>query len=469
MDLAQYVRVFRAHWLLITLFVLITTGGAGAIAWTKTPTYSARTQLFVATSGSSVADLGQTYQGGLFSQQRVRSYAQIVDSPAVARAVISQLRLPETVEQLQSEIRATVPTDTVLINVTVEHPSRQRAKAIADAAAAHFSRFVSALETRQGEESSPVKVSVTSEAQLPTDPVSPRKLLYLLLGGLLGVVLGIGGAVLREALSTRIRAEDDAAAIADAPVLGGIANDRHAGREPLVVMSDPSSVRAEAYRRLRTNIHSLGVEDEVRSFVVSSAIASEGKTLIAANLGIVLAQAGHRVVLVDADLRRPRLDRVLALPSDVGLTNVLAEDLPIEDALRTWRDELPLEVILSGPQPPNPSELLGSQRLRTVLEVLKDRARVVILDAPALLPVTDAAILARATSGVLLVACVASTRAAQLAAAVQSVRAADGHVLGVVLNRLPNSGAWQYGGSRYAPDPRVDGGRRVATDAPVSR
>src|SRR5207245_4869465 len=139
-------------------------------------------------------------------------------------------------------------------------------------------------------------------------------------------------------------------------------------------------------------------------------VASEGKTLIVANLGIAFAQAGCRVVLVDADLRRPKLAKLLGLSSTVGLTNVLVENVPVLDALQTWQDELPLEVLSSGQQPPNPSELLGSQRFASTLSTLTDRADLVILDAPAVLPVADAAILGRVTSGVILVARVASTR-----------------------------------------------------------
>jgi succinoglycan biosynthesis transport protein ExoP len=463
MDLQQYVRVLRAHWLLIVASVLVCTVAAALLAWTRTPTYAARTQLFVSAPGIP-ADLSETYQGGLFSQQRVLSYAEIVPSPAVAQAVIRQLGLPESVAQLQGKIRASVPKDTVLINVTVKDRSPRRARAIANAVAEQFSSFVSTLETRQGDRNSPVKVSVTSQAQLPTNPVSPRKLVYLALGVLLGLVLGTGAAVLREAVDKRIRGEDDAAAAADAPVLGSIVEDPAADSRPLIVVNDPFSVQAEAYRRLRTNLRVLSVDHNLRSFVVSSAVASEGKTLIVANLGIAFAQAGYRVVLVDADLRWPKLAEVLGISTPVGLTNVLVDDMPVEAALQTWPDGLPLEVLGSGPKPPNPSELLGSQRFATLLDALTDRADVVILDVPALLPVTDAAIVARVTSGVILVTRVASTRMVQLETATESLRAVDEPVLGVVLNRLPTGRAWRYL-SGYATDRGSGNGAPFATDA----
>jgi capsular exopolysaccharide synthesis family protein len=463
MDLNQYARVLRAHWLLIIFSILACTLAAGWLAWTRTPIYAAQTQLFVSTSGSTTDPI-QTYQGGLFAQQRVGSYARIVASPAVAEAVIRQLGLRESVQQLQAKIHASVPTDTVLINVTARDASPPRAKAIADAVGRHFSAFVNALETPPGRRQSPVKVSVTSPAEVPTNPVSPRKSLAIVLGVVLGLVLGIGGAVLREALNRRIRGEDDAAAIARAPVLGSIVEDPQAKSNPLVVVNDPDSVAAEAYRRLRTNLRVLRADHGVRSFVVSSAVASEGKTVIVANLGVALAQAGSRVVLVDADLRRPMLADVLGLPSTLGLTSVLADNVPVQAALQSWRDGLPLEVLASGWRPSNPSELLESPRFAAVLGALMERVDVVLVDAPALLSVADAAILARLTSGMILVARVASTRAEQLATAARSLHAVDGQVLGVVLNRLPARGAWPYRSAGERPDREIAAGSRLAPD-----
>jgi succinoglycan biosynthesis transport protein ExoP len=454
MDLNQYARVLRAHWRLIVVSILACTLAAGWLAWRRTPIYAAHAQLFVSTSGGP-ADPSQSYQGGLFAQQRVASYARIVSSPAVAQGVIRQLGLRDSVPQLQAKIQASVPADTVLINVTAKDRSPPRAKAIADAVGRHFSAFVNALETPPGRRQSPVKVSMTSPAEVPTHPVSPRKSLALVLGGVLGFVLGIVGTVLREAFNRRIRGEDDAAAVARAPVLGSIVEDPHADGRPLVVVNDSDSVAAEAYRRLRANLRVLSVDRGVRSFVVSSAVASEGKSVIAANLGVAFAQAGSRVVLVDADLRRPRLAEMLGLSSTVGLTNVLVDDLPLEFALQNFSDGLPLEVLGRGPKPPNPSELLESPRFAAVLGALTDRVDVVIVDAPALLAVADAAMLARLTSGVILVARVASTRTEQLETAARSLHAVDGQVLGVVLNRLPPRSAWRYRRSRRTPDREI--------------
>lgn len=439
MELRGYLRVLRGHRLFVVASVLVCTAVAGALAWTRTPTYAAHTQLFVSTSGVA-GDASAAYQGGLFSEERVLSYVQIVSSPAVLNAVIKQLGLPESSQQLQAEIQVSVPTNTVLLNLTVQDRSPQRAEAIADAFAGQLIRFVHRLETPPGGGSSPVKLSVTSPAQLPTRASSPRKPEYLALGIVLGLALGIGGAVLREALDRRIRTEEDASTIAGAAVLGSVAE--YAGRKvrPPVVSTHPSSARTEAYRRLRANLRTLVDDHSLKSFVISSPVVGEGKTVVAANLGVVLAQAGYRVALVDANFRRPKLSAMLGLSSSVGLMDVLLDDLPLSSALQTWRPGVSLEVIGSGSEPPNRSELLGSLRFSTMLEELAVRFDVIFIDAPALLEATDAALMARVTSGAIVVARFNSTRSDDLATAVESLHALNARTLGVVLNRRVRRG-----------------------------
>ncbi len=180
---------------------------------------------------------------------------------------------------------------------------------------------------------------------------------------------------------------------------------------------------------------------------MTSSVPSEGKTSTACNLAIALAQAGENVVLIDADLRRPTIADVFTLSSGVGLTSVLLGDVPIDDALQPWRDDLPLRVLTAGPIPPNPAELIGSTRMKALITHLADRGATVVLDSPPLLPVTDAALLARASDGALVVTRAASTHTEQLAAASEALRIAGATVLGVVLNRVPRKrGSAYYGG-----------------------
>ncbi len=449
MDLWQYARILRAHWLLITVSVAVGTAAAAYLAWTRPPTYAARIQLFVSTSVPKAgADSSERYAAILLSQQRVVSYTQLVESQPVVQGIVRQLALSP--DEFKARISASRPQGTVLINVTVRDRTPKLAKAIAEALGAEFPRFIAALETPTGQQDSPVKLSVTSPPKLPARPESPKKTLYLVLGALLGLVLGVGGAVAREVFAPRVRDAADAAAISGAPTLGGIVEHRRARHQPIVVVSEPDSVESEEYRRLRTNLQFMVREQDLRSFVVCSAVASEGKTLISANLGIAFAQTGHRVILVDADLRRSKLAEIMGLKPLVGLTDVLTLRPPVERALQTWRIGVPLEVLAAGRRPQDPSELLGSQRFALLLEQLTNRADIVILDTPSLLSSTDAAILAGLTSGAVLVARAGSTRVSQLYSAVESLRSVEATVLGVVMNRVSARTAGRRYGGTYA-------------------
>lgn len=435
MDLKQYLRVLREQWWLVAVCTLAALGASAALAWTQTPKYAAHVQLFVSTKDST--DISAAYQGGLFGQQRVISYADIVSSDRVVSAVRQQLHLPESVGSLQGEISASAPLNTVLVNVTVTDADPARARDVANAVGQQFSRLVNELETPQGQTVSPVKVSVVQPASLPGSPVSPKKQLDLALGLLIGLALGVLAAVLRETLDTTVGSREQAVHLVAAPVLAAFREDDKVKSRPLIVSDDSFSPRAEAFRQLRTNIRYLSVDKRVRSLVVTSAVQSEGKTTVAANLAIALAHSGEQVILVDADLRRPQVAELMGLNPQVGLTNVLVGTTHMDAALLPWREGISLRVLTSGEVPPNPSEILGSHRMHEVLEELLKRATVVVFDSPPLLPVTDAAILSTLTDGALLDTRVGKTRRAALASSAEALRQIGGHILGVVLNRVP--------------------------------
>jgi succinoglycan biosynthesis transport protein ExoP len=456
MEIKQYLRVLRAHWVLIAVFTAVCILAAGAYTLTRESVYAADTQLFVsAKSETSGVSPSEVYQGGLASQSRADSYARIVSSPPVVDAVIEELDLSRSTASVQSAITATVPSGTVLIDVTVEDESPQQAKEIADALGEEFPRFVDTLERAPETDESPVEITVTSPAVLPRSPESLPTAVYLVAGGLLGLILGVAAAVVREVLDTRIRDDDAAEAVAGARVLGHIPRDAGAAIRPLVVVDEPDSPEAEAYRRLRTNLRVVTIDQGHRSLLITSAASGEGKTLVAANLGFAFAQAGHRVALVDADLRRPRLAGLLELEPAPGLSDLLSGE-ETEEPMH-YEHELPLEVLTAGTPPPNPSELLESDRFGALLDRLTERAELVIVDSPALLPVSDAAVIARMTAAVLMVARVPSTRAEALDAAAESLRAVGKQPVGAVLNAVParTGREYVYGPGAGAPAERT--------------
>jgi capsular exopolysaccharide synthesis family protein len=450
-DLHDYLRVLRKRWKLIALCLIVGIGAAAAISWAATPQYQASTQLFVSAKDAT-SDLNGLAQGGQFTQQRVQSYADIVNSPEVTNAVASTLHNGLTAKEIADEISASAPLNTVLINVAVTDTGPKRAQAIANAVSDEFALFVTTLETPSGSNTSPVKVSVVKRADLPTTPVSPNKPLNLALGLVIGLALGVGGSVLRESLDTTVKDPEQLQRDLSLSALGAIAFDPDARKRPLIVHADPHSSRAEAFRQLRTNLQFVDIDKAPRSIVITSSIPNEGKTTTATNLGIALAKSGMRVLLVEADLRRPRIAEYLGIEGAVGLTSVLIGKARLTDAVQTWGKDGQLYVLPSGPTPPNPSELLGSQGMAELIRELELTYDLVLIDAPPLLPVTDAAVISTAVSGALMVVRHGHTKREQLARAVQSLRSVDAAVYGVVLTMTPSKGpdSYYYGyGYRY--------------------
>jgi non-specific protein-tyrosine kinase len=200
---------------------------------------------------------------------------------------------------------------------------------------------------------------------------------------------------------------------------------------------------------LRTNLQFVDIEHHLSSVVVTSAVIGEGKSTTACNLALALAEAGSRVVLVEGDLRRPRVDEYLGLERAVGLTNVLLGEVALEDALQPFGANR-LQVLPSGPLPPNPSELLGSSAMQSLLDRLEQVADLVVIDAPPLLPVADASVLGALASGVLLVVDASKTRRDAVRHAADQVRSVGGTLLGAVLTQLPIKGPEAYGyGRKY--------------------
>jgi polysaccharide biosynthesis transport protein len=431
--LPAFIRVLRLSWLITLLAFLACVLVGVAIAETATPRYTAHTQLFVSTP-SPATNLSDTYQGGLFSQQRVLSYAPVVSSPAVLRPVIQRLHLAMDLASLQRHVHASVPVNTVLIDISVSDGSATRAAAIANAIGVEFPKLVSTLESAKGR-ALPVKLTVTSRASVPPSPSSPRKKIDLAIAAVLGLALGIGLACLRAFFDTRMRTAADASSAAGTPILGVVAS---LGRRDRVRMVDdakaPATMR-EAYRRIRTNLRARPARGDCKAFVVSSTEAGAGTTSIVANLGITFASAGYSVALVDGDLRNPKLASVLGLSPSIGLTSVLVDEVALPDALQWWGQGNLVTLLASGPVPENPTELLDSLGFATVLKALEQSHDLVIIDSPPLVPYVDAGVIAQLTSQAVLVACLNSTRKDRFAAAVEALRSVDAEILGVVLNR----------------------------------
>ncbi|MCL1801152.1 MAG: polysaccharide biosynthesis tyrosine autokinase [Promicromonosporaceae bacterium] len=454
MELAEYLNIMRKRLLSIILACLLGLAGGLGISLAATPIFTAQAQVFVSVSGA--ATMGEMVQGATFTVRAVRTYTQLVSSPLVLEPVINELGLTATASQLATQVSASSPLDTQLINVSANDPSPATAAAIANATAESLAIAVAQLETPVNGGPSPVQISTVRAAQVPSSPSSPNTMLNVALGLLIGLAAGIGLAILREVLNTKIRHVGDAAQALNIPVLGEVAYNALALEHPVILAEAPNSPRAEAFRRLRTNLEFTNVDSGRRALAVTSALPGEGKSSSAINLAITMAVAGHRVALIDGDLRRPSVAKYLGIEGSVGLSTVLIGQAELDDVIQPWGNDH-LDIIAAGVSPPNPSELLGSQRMATVLDELLNRYDVVVFDTSPLLPVTDSAILAHLVGNALLVVGAGTIHRDQVRQAAATLESSGTRLLGMLVNRIPSKavGGYSYTYYEYA-DPAAN-------------
>ncbi len=459
MELRTVVQLLRDRWKSILVVTLLAALAATVLVARETPMYSAQATLYV----SSRADPGNplsAYQGSLLSQQQVSSFAELVRTSRVLDEVAASLHPPVTTAALAARISTTVVPDTALLVVTVLDDTAVGAQRLADAVANRFVVVLPTLgsgTTGTAGASAAITVSVVSAATVPTSPVSPRPLRSVGLGTLLGLLSGIALAAARHTLDLTVKSVEQAHEITKAPALGTVPVDPTAAQSPLVLREGVRPERAEALRKVSASLQFIDVERRHAVLLVTSPSPQEGKSSTACNLALTLARTGRRVILIDGDLRRPKVANYLGLPGGVGLTSVLVGRASLAEATQIWADNL-FSVLTSGPIPPNPSEMLGSQRMRDLLARLRTEYDDIVVDAAPVLPVADAAVLAPACDGVILIARHGRTRRDLLAQAAATIRATGTPILGVVLNRAPvRRRADQY----YAPQPESATARRT--------
>lgn len=468
MDPMDYVRVLRVYWKAIVAFTLLCS--LSAVGWTvlQPRIYSSDSSGIVVTPGSDNVSL--SLAGDSLAKAKVKNYESVAKSRLVADRVIAALELDTTADALLGSISVKVPLDTAEIRVTAESRDPTTAQRVADAWVNGLAAQVEAIETAPAPEpGGTVAETVTSDggapagatapavrvlplgkAVLPTSPTSPNLKLNLALGALVGLALGVAYAVIRRYLDRRISKAAEVEQLFGVPVIGTLPADHRLDEKSTVLdagtaaqLQDAGGAMAEALRELRTNISFLDVDQPPRIIVVTSSVQSEGKSTVTANLAVTMAAARENVVVVDGDLRRPTLVDVFNLVPDVGVTDVLTGKAELADVLQPWGALPNLSVLGSGRIPPNPSELLGSQAMKNMLDALAEDA-VVLIDAPPLLPVTDAAVLSHVADGAIVVVRTGRTTQEQLGQSLGNLEKVKGRVLGAVLNYVPTSGTDSY-------------------------
>jgi tyrosine-protein kinase len=347
----------------------------------------------------------------------------------------------------QAQIRATrAEIDSLTLIATRTPDQESQLRAAQDRLIRQQATYGSLLAYSSGSAANLLKI--VEPAVPPGQPAAPQPLLNAMLAAILGLVVAIGLVFLFEHIDASVKTPDDVEELTGLPTLGAIArmqgDDRRSPIYRLAALLYPRSGIAEAFRTLRTNIEFTSLDAPLRTIVVTSSIPSEGKTTVASNLAVVFAQAGHRTLLVDADLRKPGVHELFDLRNDRGLTDLLrSEDLSI-DAVAQSVEQVNLRVIATGALPPNPAELIRSHRMEALIERLKGEADLVIFDSPPLQAVTDAALLAAEVDGTLFVIRAGTTHRNLVKQAREALQRVGAPVLGVTLNRLPDRVRNQY-------------------------
>jgi non-specific protein-tyrosine kinase len=441
LELISYLRLARRSWWILALATGTGAGGAMLVTQQMPERYAATVSMLVAAEDDESTAAG-AYQANLLSQQRVKSYANLITS----RRVVTAVARPEGLnpDSLARNVKAEAVPDTVLLRATVEDGDPARAGRLANAVGEQLTALIDQIERPDKDSKSTIKVTIIDKAVTPGKPVSPRPLVNLSIGVLLSLLAAGSAIVLYDRLDTTVKSPEDLLEATGGAVLGVISYEKDAKQYPLIVRDQGSSIRAEAFRAIRTNLQFVGIDEKPRSLVVTSCLPGEGKSSTSVNLAIALGQAGWRVLLVDADLRRPSVPDYLGIEGAVGLTNVLIGTSTLADALQTWGEDQ-IQVLPSGPKPPHPSELLSNHQIRQLLVQLRKSYDMVLIDAPPLLPVTDAATLAAVADGVLLVARSAKTQRDHLAHATTQLSSVSGRLIGSILNFTPSRTIHHYG------------------------
>lgn len=438
-------RAIGRRWPWIVVATLLGIAGAFVVLAGATPTYESRAEVLL-----------EPAPGSQIGARQAGSYAHVLGSAPLTERAAQETGM-ETPDP--SDVRSQLVPGTSVARVLVRSASTSEGEELAGAIAGEFTEW---LEENQSARDADDQVSarIVDTGSSSTRAVEPRQVPALAVGGLLGLIVGLLLARWRQLSDKGVTSADDLTETAGVSVLGSVAHDRDAPDHPLLTDIAPGHPRAESTRILRTNLQYVDLDQSRKVITVTSCLEDEGKTTTAANLAISLAQSGREVALVDGDLRRPRLAGLFALEGGVGLTTVLVGRVALDEALQPT--PVPgLDVLAGGARPPNPAEIVQTEAMANLLDDLRERYDVVIVDSPPLLPVADAALLAAISDGALLVVRHARTGHDQVRAATERLDNVGARLLGAVISMAPRRAAARYGyGYEYAED--TTRGRRRA-------
>lgn len=460
MTLRELMKLCRENIVALCVATVLGLLAATGYLFTVKPAYQSTAIAYVGVDMASInnngTNVGSYVSASQLALQKAQAIVPLFNDRSTAELVKKRTESGQTVGEIASALRVTYKPGTLTISVTAKSFSEKQAQILADAAVESTAERVASLEG----ENSPVRVKLMSSATLSPAVISPKKTRVLGSGVVFGLALGFLFVLLRRILDTKVRSEEDIKGITAKPVLALLPDSQTIARNGGQVEDDGS---LEYIRKLRTSLRYSKIDGEVRTILFTSAMPGEGKSSTALSLARVLAMAGRKVILVDADLRRPTVQRSLGLSSPIGLSQLLAGVVPLESVLQE-SGVAGLKVIAAGDLVPNPSELLGSNRMKELLKLL-GTDHTVIIDGPPLLPVTDSVLLAGTADATVLVVKAGVATREDVARSVGFVESSGGYLAGLVLNRVSKRELAKYGysakyGYGYAPHEQKAAGKR---------
>ncbi|GAA1172426.1 polysaccharide biosynthesis tyrosine autokinase [Ornithinimicrobium humiphilum] len=450
MTVRDLLLTLKTRWRIIVATLLVVVAATAWLTLQITPVYQSSTRVYLLANNQT--DSANVYN---MPAAELETIIQVATSPIVLDPVREELGIDESTMLAVSAERS---GDTPLLDVVVRAHDARVAAAAATAVPQHLAAVARDFSPMLQLSGTTVSAQTVVPSTVASSPVEPKPVQNLALGALAGLLLGIAFALARQALDQRVRDPRDLEALADRPVLGSIPVRRGSDRHALYLEIDPFGPHAEAIRRLRTNMMFVDVTTGRHSFVISSTLPGEGKTTTAINLALAMSDAGSKVLLIDADLRHPSVATNLGLEGAVGLTTVLLGEADVQDVIQRWGGTS-MHVLTSGDIPPNPSELLGSTKMRELFESLSDDYDFILVDSPPVLPVTDALVVEKLTGGVLMVVASGETRKRHLSEAMRVLGTSDSTIAGFVLTKTPSQPTSYY--TYYST--QDSGGRRRAS------
>ena len=440
MTIADLLQIVRKHLASAIISFVVVFAAVAAVTFIMPPKYTATAEVFATYAGQSgeTQTTNDMSSGANYLNTQIKTYPELVKTEAVLQPVIKDLGLDMTTTDLAGVVTATNPSNTFMVDISAEVGDPQQAADIANSVAKNLSDQISSdlYNNSSSSNGSPIKLTVVQKAQTPTSQSSPNIPLYLAVGLIFGIIVGVGVALLRDILNTKVDSTDDVRELTHASSLGTVPQATILDDSRPVIVAQPAGSEAEEFRRIRTNLSFLtttATQGHGRLLVISSTDPSEGKTTVSANVAVALAEEGKSVLFIDADLRHPSVAHKLGIEGHVGLSHVLSRQASPADVIQKyWKPNL--HIMPAGKRPANASILLNSDLMKEMVEQALTQYDYVIIDTAPLSVASEATVFGRMAGGLVLVTGKGVVEKKELENTATALQAAEVPILGFIFN-----------------------------------